>query len=65
MDEMRRTIQQLLTIMRAVSAESRIEMLLPLLLRKMLDAAAAPAAVLYLLDEDTARAAVAFDGRGR
>jgi len=65
MDEMRHTIQQLLTIMRAVSAESRIEQLLPLLLRKMLNTAEGQAGVLYQLNDDTVRAAVAFDGLGR
>jgi len=66
MDEMRRTIQQLLTVMQAVSAESRIEQLLSLLLRKTLSAAAGQAGVLYLLDNgEKIRAAVAFDGLGR
>ncbi|AVA35055.1 HD-GYP domain-containing protein (c-di-GMP phosphodiesterase class II) [Cupriavidus metallidurans] len=65
MDKMRNTIQQLLIIMRAVTAESQLEKLLPLLLHKMQDAAAGQAGVLYLIDGDTTRPAAAFDAQGR
>ena len=63
-EQMRETIQRFLVIMQAVAAESRLEQLLPLLLRKMLDASGGSAGVLYLADEESLKAAVAFDLNG-
>ncbi|WP_057391935.1 HD domain-containing phosphohydrolase [Ralstonia solanacearum] len=63
-EQMRQTIQRFLTIVQAVSAEGRFEQLLPLLLRKMLDAAGGSEGVLYLADGNTLNAAVAFDRSG-
>ncbi|KHK57916.1 phosphohydrolase [Ralstonia sp. A12] len=63
-EQMRQTIQRFLVIMQAVSAESRLDQLLPLLLRKMLNAAGGSAGALYLEDDDLLKAAVAFDREG-
>ena len=65
MDDMRRTIQRFLSVMQTVSAETRLEDLLPKLLREMLTAAGSHSGVLYLVDEAAMRAEVAFDREGR
>ncbi|MEV8472382.1 HD domain-containing phosphohydrolase [Ralstonia sp. UNC404CL21Col] len=63
-EHMRQTIQRFLTIVQAVSAEARLEQLLPVLLRKMLNAAGGSAGVLYLANDDALNARVAFDRAG-
>ncbi|REF02409.1 HD domain-containing phosphohydrolase [Cupriavidus plantarum] len=65
MDDMRRTIQRFLSVMQTVSAETRLEDLLPKLLREMLTAAGSHSGVLYLVDKAAMRAEVAFDREGR
>ncbi|MWL91250.1 HD domain-containing protein [Cupriavidus sp. SW-Y-13] len=61
---MRQTIQRFLIIATAVSAETRLEKLLPLLLRKTLNAADGRAGVLYLADDQNLKAVAAFDRTG-
>lgn len=63
-EHMRQTIQRFLTIVQAVSAEARLEQLLPVLLRKVLNAAGGRAGVLYLANDDALNARVAFDRAG-
>lgn len=63
-EQMRQTIQRFLTIVQAVSAEGRLEQLLPVLLRKMLNAAGGSAGALYLANDDALNIAVAFDSTG-
>ncbi|XTI65143.1 HD domain-containing phosphohydrolase (plasmid) [Cupriavidus sp. H39] len=63
-EQMRQTIQRFLNIVQAVSAESPLDQLLPVLLRKMINAASGSAGVLYLADGDKLKAAVAFDRNG-
>ena len=64
-EEMRHTIQRFLTIAQAVSAETRLDYLLPLLLRKTLNAAGGNAGVLYLVDGSVLTVAAAFDRDGK
>lgn len=63
-EEMRQTIQRFIFIATAVSAETRLESILPLLLQKTLSAAGAIAGVLYLADDSDLRVAAAFDRMG-
>ncbi|MBU70072.1 MAG: phosphohydrolase [Cupriavidus sp.] len=63
-ESMRQTIQRFLAIATAISAESRLETLLPLLLRKTLDAAGGRAGVLYLADDDALNTGAALDRAG-
>ncbi|MFJ1252931.1 hypothetical protein [Cupriavidus sp. CuC1] len=63
-EQMRQNIQRFLIIVQAISAESRLDQLPPVLLRKLLNAAGGDAGVLYLADGETLNAAVAFDRNG-
>jgi HD-GYP domain-containing protein (c-di-GMP phosphodiesterase class II) len=63
-EAMRQTIQRFLTISKAVSGEARLDHLLPLLLRKTLNAAGGNAGVLYLVDGNELAAAAAIDRNG-
>ncbi|AZG15833.1 HAMP domain-containing protein [Cupriavidus pauculus] len=66
MDEMRATIQRMLHVTQAVSAEHRLETLLPLLLRETLRAAGGQAGALYLAEPgDGLRPVVGFDRQGQ
>lgn len=65
MDQMRDTIQRMLNVMRAVSAEHQLDRLLPLLLRETLSAAGGQAGALYLTADGAGlRPAVGFDRAG-
>ena len=65
MNQMRETIQRMLRVIGAVSAEHRLDHLLPLLLRETLNAAGGQAGVLYLAnDDEQLRPAVGFDRSG-
>ena len=65
MDQMRGTIQRMLHVMRAVSAEHRLDRLLPLLLQETLSAAHGQAGALYLgADGADLRPAVGIDRAG-
>ncbi|TXI84603.1 MAG: HD domain-containing protein [Cupriavidus sp.] len=65
MDDMRRTIQRFLSVLRTVSAETRLSDLLPKLLREMLTAAGGHSGVLYLVDDRAMTAGAALDRDGR
>ncbi|WP_066741098.1 HD domain-containing phosphohydrolase [Cupriavidus sp. D384] len=65
MDQMRGTIQRMLHVMRAVSAEHRLDRLLPLLLQETLSAAGGQAGALYMTASDEGLSpAVGFDRSG-
>ncbi|PLP98091.1 HD domain-containing phosphohydrolase [Cupriavidus pauculus] len=65
MDQMRGTIQRMLHVMRAVSAEHRLDRLLPLLLQETLNAAGGQAGALYLaVNDEGLNPAVGFDRSG-
>lgn len=65
MEQMRGTIQRMLHVMRAVSAEHRLDRLLPLLLQETLSAAGGQAGALYLVaNDDGLSPAVGFDRSG-
>jgi HD-GYP domain-containing protein (c-di-GMP phosphodiesterase class II) len=64
-EEMRHTIERFITIVQAVAEETRLDHLLPLLLRKTLNAAGGNAGVLYLVDGSALTVAAAFDRDGR
>ncbi|KAI3593756.1 Chemotactic transducer-related protein [Cupriavidus sp. U2] len=66
MDQMRGTIQRMLHVMGAVSAEHRLDRLLPLLLQETLSAAGGQAGALYLAasEDEGLRPAVGFDRSG-
>ena len=65
MEEMRATIQRMLHVMRAVSAEHRIDHLLPLLLRETLSAAGGQSGALYLTaNAEGLQPVVGFDRSG-
>jgi HD-GYP domain-containing protein (c-di-GMP phosphodiesterase class II)/HAMP domain-containing protein len=63
-EAMRQTIQRFLTIAKAVSGEARLDHLLPLLLRKTINAAGGNAGVLYLVDGNELVPTAAFDRNG-
>jgi HD-GYP domain-containing protein (c-di-GMP phosphodiesterase class II) len=63
-EEMRQTIQRFLMVAQAVSAETRLDHLLPLLLRKTLNAAGGNAGVLYLVEGSALTVAAAFERNG-
>ncbi|MEM5429076.1 HD domain-containing phosphohydrolase [Cupriavidus oxalaticus] len=63
-EDMRQTVQRFVVMVQAISAESRLEQLLPVLLRKMLNAAGGSAGALYLADGEALSVAAALDCDG-
>jgi HD-GYP domain-containing protein (c-di-GMP phosphodiesterase class II)/HAMP domain-containing protein len=65
MDSMRQTIRRFLHIIEAVSAEPRVDRLLPMLLTETMSAADADSGVLYLVDDELMEPASVRDTRNR